>query len=84
MSQETLEMSDKERKRLIVMNHYERGKMLLKEAAWKMKVSVRQAIRIKKRFQADGAQGLVHGSRGIVSRRGFGPQVRRQTLEIYQ
>ena len=84
MNQETLRMSDKERKRLVVMNRYERGEILLKEAAWEMKLSVRQAIRIKKRFQAEGAEGLVHRSRDIPSRRGYGPEVRRRALEIYQ
>jgi hypothetical protein len=48
MTRETLKMSNKERERLIIMSEYQRGEIQLKEAARKMGVSMRQAVRIKK------------------------------------
>jgi transposase len=84
MNQETLRMSRRERERLVVMRRYERGEMLLKEAAWEMRVSVRQAIRIKKRFQDQGAQGLIHSLRDMPSKRACDPELRRRALEVYQ
>ena len=84
MDQETLNMSRKERERLVVMRRYERGEILLKEAAWEMRVSARQAIRIKQRFEAGGAEGLPHRSRGEPSPRRLEPEFRRKVLELYQ
>jgi hypothetical protein len=84
MSQETLKMSRKERRRLVVMRRYARGEILLKEAAWEMRVSVRQAIRIKQRFEERGAEGLIHRSRDAVSKRSYAPEFRGKVLELYQ
>lgn len=84
MSQETLKMSRKERERMVIMRHYLSGKLFLKEAAWKMKVTIRQASRIKKRFEAQGAEGLIHRSRDMPSHRSHDPEFRRHVLEVYQ
>ena len=84
MSQETLKMNRKERERLIVISRYQKGEILLKEAAWQMRVSVRQAIRIKKRFEQHGAEGLTHRSRDMPSNRGHEPKFRKRVLDIYQ
>ncbi len=84
MSQETLKMSRKERERLIVMTRYQKGEMLLKEAAWEMRVSVRQAIRINKRYEQHGAEGLTHRSRDMPSHRAHDPEFRQRVLELYQ
>ena len=84
MSQETLKMSRKERERLIVITRCQKGEMLLKEAAWEIGVSVRQAIRIKKRFEKQGAEGLVHRSRDMPSHRSHAPEFRQRILDIYQ
>lgn len=84
MNQETLKMSHKERERLVVMRRYEGGEMLLKEAAWEMRLSDRQAVRVKQRFAAQGAEGLIHRSRDMPSNRGHDPEFRRRVLEVYQ
>jgi hypothetical protein len=60
------------------------GELLLKEAAWKMGVSIRQAIRIRKRFVRSGAQGLVHQSRGMPSNRRTPAELRHRVLAVYR
>jgi len=84
MNQETLKMSAKERQREAVMRRYKSGKILLKEAAWEMRVSVRQAIRIKQKFEAEGTEGLIHRARDIPSNRGYSEEFRSKVLEIYR
>jgi hypothetical protein len=76
-------MSSKERERLVVMERMDLGQLLLKEAAWEMKVSVRQAIRIRKDFLRDGAAGLVHRSRGMPSHHRAEPEFKRRVLAVY-
>src|ERR1035437_3370344 len=84
MTQETLAMSGRELKRLDVMERLQRGEMLLKEAAWQMKVSVRQAIRIKQRFAKRGAAGLVHQSRGMASHHRKKDDFKNRVLAVYR
>ena len=84
MTQETVTMSSKELKRLGVMERMDLGQLLLKEAAWQMKVSVRQAIRIRKDFLRDGAAGLVHRSRGMPSHHRKDPEFKARVLAVYR
>lgn len=84
MSQETLKMSRKERKKLDAMLRHQRGELLLKEAAYEMGVSPRQAVRIKKRFLERGAEGLVHAGRDVPSNRGYPREVREKALALYR
>jgi transposase len=84
MSQETLAMSQKERERLVVLERVKSGELLLKEAAWEMGLSERQTVRLNKRYKRDGAEGLVHQSRGLPSNRRYPPEFKRRVLEIYR
>jgi hypothetical protein len=84
MSQETLKMSRRERKRLDVMLRYKRGEILLKEAAWQMGVSTRQAIRIKQKFEKEGDVGLVHKSRDMPSNRGYPKKFRKKVVDLFR
>jgi hypothetical protein len=84
MSQETIAMSSSERKILVLMNRVEAGELMLKEAAWEMRLSVRQAIRIRKRFRQSGAEGLVHRSRGMPSNRQKPVEFKSRVLAVYE
>ncbi len=84
MSQETLRMSRKEREREALMVRVLAGEMLLKEAAWQMGLSLRQAVRIKARYARRGASGLVHASRGTASNRRLDEGLRREALDVYR
>src|SRR5688500_11001930 len=61
---ETLLMSGKERKRLVLMAEVKKGSMSVAEAGRGMGVSYRQAKRIWQRFRQSGDPGLVHRRRG--------------------
>lgn len=84
MSQETLAMSVSERRRLVLLDMVKTGEMLLKEAAWEMRLSYRQAIRVFKRFLKSGAEGLVHRSRGMPSHRRKPEGLKELVLGIYK
>lgn len=57
-------MTREDQKRLRVMERLQAGIMTNLEAAAHVGVSARQIIRIKKKYAAEGAQGLIHGNRG--------------------
>ena len=65
-------MSQKELDRIRIIGALVDGRMTNREAAEKLGLCQRQIIRIKKRFVAQGAAGLVHGNRGRTSRRRIG------------
>lgn len=65
----TLQMSAKERLRLKVLAEVSAGVLSLGEAAARLGVSYRQARRIRRRHEAGGDAGLVHGLRGRASNR---------------
>ncbi len=66
-----LTMSVKERERAKVLERVSRGEMTLKEAADMTGVSYWQMKRLRKRFEKDGDQGLVHRGRGKAGNRGY-------------
>jgi transposase len=61
---ETLEMSDGERRRLIVFSQVKKRAISVAEAAWSLRLSERQARRLWKRYGQKGDAGLIHGLRG--------------------
>jgi len=84
MSQETVRMSRKERRREALMLEVTKGRMLLKEAAWEMRVSPRQAVRIKARYEDQGARGLVHKNRDMPSNRRADEGMKQKILAAYR
>lgn len=84
MGQELLQMSAKERRRMIVMQQVESNGTTLVEGARRMGVSYRQAKRIWKRWQCERAGGLVHRSRGRVSNRRADERFKADVLALYQ
>ena len=71
-------MSAKERRRLVVLSEWQAGRLKLVAAAEAMGVSYRQAKRIGRRYQQQGAGGLVHRLRGRPE------ELRRRVLERYR
>jgi transposase len=61
---ETLEMSARERRRLIVFSQVKQQAISVAEAARSLGLSERQARRLWKRYQQKGDAGLIHGLRG--------------------
>ena len=77
-------MSRKERLRVGLLAQVACGKLSLKAAAELMRISVRQARRIWKGYQACGDEGLVHGLRGRTGNRGLKASAKQTVLALYR
>jgi molybdenum-dependent DNA-binding transcriptional regulator ModE len=81
---ETLLMSGKERKRLVLMAEVKKGAMSVAEAGRVIGVSYRQAKRIWKRFRQSGDPGLVHRARGKPGPRRKKTEFRERVLARFE
>ena len=77
-------MSSKERSRLGVMSRIRDGEMTVAKGARLLGLSVRQCWRVRKRFEASGDCGLVHGLRGKHGNRAMEGSVREAVLQLYR
>jgi transposase len=68
-----LEMSQKERSRLVVMARVKETGMTIKEASKILRLSYRQCRRVYRRYLEEG---VVHRNRGRPSNRGKAPPVK--------
>lgn len=57
-------LNKKEQRRLVILNHVEKGQLLRKEAAEMMGVSIRHVKRLLAAYREAGVEGLAHGNRG--------------------
>lgn len=80
----TLRMSIKERQRAQWLSRVEEGLVSLRAAAEKMKVSYRQAKRLKRRYEKKKDQGLVHGLRGRASNHHGEDEARERAIALYR
>ena len=79
---ETIEMSIRERKRMTLMTRVAEGLLKLREAAEMMRVSYRQAKRIRRRYLEEGDAGLVHRGRGRISNRRRPEHERKRAIAL--
>lgn len=79
-----LRMSREELERKRVMEQALEGRISLRMAAQWLGVSYRQAVRIRQRFRAEGAKGLVHRSRGRPSNRQKSEHFKRKVLKRFE
>ena len=75
-------MSSEERKRSEVMARLKKGSLRLQNAAEILGISYRQTRRVWKRFQRQGAKGLVHGSVGRKSNQAKPKKLRDRVLQL--
>jgi hypothetical protein len=75
-------MNERELKRAVVLSRVAEKGWTLKQAAGRMEVSYRQTKRLWKRYQAKGAEGLVHGNVGRESNRAKPRSLRRRVLKL--
>jgi transposase len=80
--EEIVGLSTKERARLVELEQVKAGRQTVVAAAERLSMSGRQGKRIWKRYQAEGAKGLVHRARGRPSNRKLDPDSKRQSLEL--
>jgi len=84
MSQERLEMSLKERQRMLIMHQVESGELSLIEASERMGICYRQSKRIWLRWKLGNAGGLIHRLRGQFSNRALPPEFKKGVLDLYR
>jgi|SRR5215210_811157 len=77
-------MSGRERARLEVMARVRDGQVSVSKSAGLLKLSVRQARRVWKRYRARGDAGLVHGLRGKRSNHAIDPALKKAALALYR
>ena len=75
-------MNKKEQKRLMVLNQVEKGKMVGKEAAEVLGLSLRHVRRILAAYRKEGAAALAHGNRGRKPHNALDKSLRRQVLDL--
>jgi len=79
-----LRMSRKERRRLVEMALVAEGRLTLRKASERSGLSYRQMKRIWKRYQAEGAAGLVHRGRDSPSNHRKPEEFRVRCLSLYR
>ena len=75
-------LSKKEQKRLMVLNHVEKGKMRGEEAAAILEVSLRHVRRLLEDYRREGARGLAHGNRGKKPHNAVDGVLRKQVIRL--
>lgn len=75
-------MSEKELRRVAVLGRVAGGELKLVQAAELLEISYRQGKRIWRRYREQGAAGLVHGSAGRASNRGYAGRLRQRVLRL--
>lgn len=80
----TVALSRKEQVRLEVLGQVKAGHVDVGKAAELLKVSYRQMLRIKARFDKKGGAGLAHRLRGRPSNRRVDGAYKRRVVELYR
>jgi len=75
-------LNKKEQRRLVVLNQVEVGKMVGREAAELLDLSLRHVRRILAAYRKEGAAALAHGNRGRMSHNALGIGLKEQVLEL--
>ena len=78
-----LEMSQKERARLAMLERVKDGLMTIKESSEVLGISYRQARRVHRRYEDEGDEGLVHRSRGRPSNRAKPAETKDAVVQLY-
>ena len=77
-------MNKKEQMRLVVLNQAETGKMIGREVAELLNLSLRHVRRILAAYRREGAAALAHGNRGRKPHHALDASLRKQVLELAQ
>ena len=77
-------MNKKEQRRLVVLNQVAVGKMIGREAAELLGLSLRHVRRILAAYRKEGAAALAHGNRGSKPHNVLDENLRKQILDLGQ
>ncbi|MBA7692854.1 hypothetical protein ES703_101426 [subsurface metagenome] len=81
---EIVTLNRKEQRRLVVLNEVETSKMIGREAAEVIGLSLRQVRRLLAAYRKEGAAALAHGNRGRKPHHALNEGQRKQVLELAQ
>lgn len=81
---EMVTLSKKEQRRLVVLNQVERGRMVGREAAEVLDLSLRQVRRLVAAYRKEGAAALAHGNRGNKPWHALDASLMKRVLELAQ
>jgi len=84
MREDMIEMSQSELVRLHVVRQVLDRRLKQRDAAEKLRLSVRQVRRLNFRVKVEGDRGVIHKLRGRVSARKIPDKTRRKVLELYR
>jgi transposase len=77
-----ISMSERDLKRIEVLNDVRAGRRTVAAAAAVLAVSERQAYRLLARYETDGGSGLIHKARGRSSNRSKNEGIRKYAVEL--
>jgi len=81
---EMVTLNRREQKRLVVLNQVEKGKMIGREAAEVLGLSLRHVRTILAVYRKEGAAALAHGNRGRKPHNALDESGRNQILDLAQ
>ena len=81
---EMVALNKKEQNRLMVLNGVEVGKVIAREAAEVLGLSLRHVRRILAAYRKEGARALAHGNRGRKPHNALDDGLKRRVLELAQ
>jgi transposase len=84
MERERVTLSAGEQRRVVVLNHLEKGAVTLGEAAGLLGISERQVKRLRAEYRQEGAAALVHGNRGRRPANSVDLELARRVLDLAQ
>ncbi|MEK7083695.1 MAG: ISNCY family transposase [Patescibacteria group bacterium] len=81
---EKFTVTARELERQEILKHVLEGKMTARDASIQLHLSVRQVVRLKRKLEAEGVRGLVHGNRGKMSNRRVGADEAELIMALVQ
>ena len=79
---EMVTLNREEQKRLMVLNQVDAGRMIGREVAEVLGLSLRQVRRILAAYRKEGAAALAHGNRGRKPHNALDESLKKQVLEL--
>lgn len=77
-------LSQRDQKRQQVLEMIESGTMSVSDGAAAMGLSTRQVARLRIRYAAMGAMGLIHGSKGRKPAHAIADEVKQEVVRLYR
>jgi len=81
---ERVTLTKKEQSRLMVLNGVEVGRIIAREAAEVLGLSLRHVRRILAAYRKEGAAGLAHGNRGRKPHNALNDELKKRVLDLAQ